>query len=162
MRLQALNAMVPDAADRAFLRCCGSTRWARAMTAARPFASAEAIVESADKIWDSLGAADWQEAFAAHPRIGEKGTGWSAEEQSLVRSGVGDVRARLSAANRDYEARFGYIFIVCATGRSAGELLTILEQRLRHDHDTELAIAGEEQRTITHLRIARLLDQDQT
>jgi len=152
------------------------------MAAARPFASVEAIVESADRIWWGLDAADWREAFAAHPRIGENsapsesesaksafehpearvaraGEAWSAEEQSSVRHAGTRVRARLAVATREYEARFGYIFIVCATGKSAEEMLAILESRLRNDLDHEMMIAAEEQRKISHLRIAKLLGE---
>src|SRR5215813_11345986 len=120
MRLTGLNELDDDAATRELLRCCGSTRWAQRMKAARPFRDAASVTEGADAIWWSLEPADWLEAFAAHPKIGEAATtAWSAEEQAGVAVAGGDVRRRLAAANRDYEARFGYIFIVCATGKSA-------------------------------------------
>jgi OHCU decarboxylase len=129
------------------------------MTAARPFASSERMAAAADVVWASLSAADWLEAFRSHPRIGEAGGGrWSSEEQAQVSSGTLAVRERLAAANREYERRFGYIFIVCADGKRADEILTMLEDRLANAPDAELFLAAEEQRRITRLRLARLLD----
>ena len=171
MRLAELNALTEGAAATELLRCCGSTRWARLMIAARPFADVEALVAAADATWTSLAPADWLEAFAAHPRIGENtgadgatgatgATGaadWAAQEQSSVADAVAAVRRRLAEANREYEARFGYIFIVCATGRSAEEILGLLDRRLGNDSAAELGAAAEEQRTITRLRLMKLL-----
>lgn len=171
MRLQDLNALDDDDATRELLRCCGSTRWAAAMSAARPFSSAAAIFVMADAIWARLETADWLEAFAAHPRIGESAgpgrgsdeggggraegeAGWSAQEQSGV---TDESRALFVARNRDYEARFGHIFIVCASGRSAAEMLDILERRMRNSPDDELREAAEQQRQITELRLHKLL-----
>ena len=161
MRLHDLNALADDEAARAFLRCCGSTRWAARMSAARPFRDAEAIAGSSDAIWRALDETDWLEAFAAHPRIGERtsgASGWSGEEQAGVAGAAEQTRRALDQANRDYEARFGYIFIVCATGKSADEMLALLGQRMRHDAWDELRIAAEEQRKITRLRLTRLLE----
>ena len=173
-RLDDLNMLRADEAAREFLRCCGSDRWAKEMAAARPFASIEAVVAAADNIWSALAPDDWLQAFAAHPRIGESGGAggsggsgepgtssssfWSRQEQAGMRDAGDAARARLAARNRDYEARFGYIFIVCATGRSAGEMLAALERRLAHDPDHELVVAAEEQRKIIHVRIAKLLE----
>jgi OHCU decarboxylase len=158
-RLGELNALPPDMAVPELMRCCGSTRWAREMAAQRPFANLEAIGAEADKIWHSLGLEDWLEAFAAHPRIGERSpTRWSAEEQSGVALAPAAARARLDAATRAYEARFGFIFIVCATGRSADEMLASVQERLTHSPEEEWRIAAEEQRKITHVRLAKLLD----
>lgn len=159
MRLADLNAFDEEAAARALLRCCGSPRWARRMAAARPFASAGALTRTADEIWQSLEPADWLEAFGAHPRIGERTTSaWASAEQSSSASATEEVREQLAAANRDYEARFGYIFIVCATGKTAAEMLDRLERRLPHDPQDEIRIAAEEQRKIAHLRLVKLLD----
>ena len=164
MRLDELNALDDDAATRELLRCCGSTQWAARMAAARPFADAAALMDRADAIWWSLQPDDWLEAFGAHPRIGGTGgarTGetreWSAQEQSGVAGAARAVAERLAIANRDYEARFGYIFIICATGRSAAEMLDALERRLANPPDRELRVAAEEQRTITRLRLEKLL-----
>src|SRR5690348_17136469 len=148
MLLADLNKLSDDEAVREFLRCCGSARWARAMAAARPFASRSTVDTAADTIFDTLGPADWLEAFAAHPRIGEssrpraRSTGeagragqagrtiaaenWSAQEQAGASGATDVVRERLAARQRDYEARFGYIFIICATGRGAAEMLVSL------------------------------------
>ncbi len=190
MRLADLNALGDQAAVDAFLRCCGSSRWARQMSAARPFADAAAMAEAADRIGSTLEAEDWLEAFAAHPKIGAGrageagragaaggagkagragrageagragGESWSEQEQaSVARAGDATLR-RLADANRDYEARFGYIFIVCATGKTADEMLALLKDRLRHDACDELAIAAQEQRKITRIRLAKLLEQE--
>jgi OHCU decarboxylase len=166
MRLAELNALDDAAAVREFLRCCGSSRWAREMAAARPFAGLEAMETRADAIWWALEPDDWREAFAAHPKIGAANPGaagerdWAAQEQSGVAVAAHGTLRRLAAANRDYEARFGYIFIVCATGRTAAEMLALLEARMRHDAGEELRIAAEEQRRITRLRLGKLLEQE--
>jgi 2-oxo-4-hydroxy-4-carboxy-5-ureidoimidazoline decarboxylase len=165
MRLDELNALDDDAAARELLRCCGSPRWARQMAAARPFRDAEMAADRADAIWWSLEPADWQDAFAAHPKIGAGRAGragradedWSAQEQSGVEGAAREATERLAVLNRDYETRFGYIFIVCATGRSAGEMIGALERRLGNAPDDELRVAAEEQRRITRLRLARVL-----
>ena len=165
MPLDQLNALSDDAAVAELLRCCGSTRWARMMASARPFATANDMFAVADRIWLSLGPDDWLDAFRAHPRIGESGGSgrsggsgvWSDQEQAGVRTASDTVRDRLAEGNRRYETRFGYIFIVCATGRSAEEMLAMLEQRLTNQPDDELRVAAEEQRKITRLRIARLV-----
>jgi OHCU decarboxylase len=193
MTLDDLNHLDAASAERELLRCCGSTRWAREMTAARPFDDANAMIRTSEQIWSSLDRADWLEAFAAHPRIGAENArsgsstfsalapgpharrelsltprggprgvaagaaDWSAEEQAGLANTSNDVRERLTARNRDYEARFGYIFIVCATGKSADEMLSMLERRLTNEECRELGMAAEEQRKITNLRIAKLL-----
>jgi len=168
--LDELNTASADDAFAAFMRCCGSSRWADGMTAARPFASVESMMVTGDVIWSALDRADWLEAFASHPRIGESHGGqggqsgltpgqWSAQEQAGVADADAAVKERLAGRNRDYEARFGYIFIVCATGKSASDMLDILERRLTHDPGQELPIAADEQRRITRLRLAKLSDR---
>lgn len=177
MRLADLNALSREDAAREILRCCGSERWAREMVARRPWPNLEALADEADKIWRGLEIADHLQAFAAHPRIGEParagGAGavgetggvasgdardrWSSQEQSRVSAAGDDVRARLAAANDDYHARFGFIFIVCATGKSAEEMLAIVEERLKHSREEELRIAAGEQRKITRLRLEKLV-----
>lgn len=154
MRLSELNALDRAAAVTEFLRCCGSTRWAEQMAAARPFADTESMARAADAAWAALAPGDYLEAFAAHPRIGERaGSVWSTQEQSGVTDAVRD---RFAQLNRAYEARFGYIFIVCATGRSGAEMLDELARRLENDASRELEIAREEQRRITRLRLDKL------
>ena len=133
------------------------------MTAARPFDSAAAMAAAADAVWWSLDRADWLEAFAAHPRIGSDRADtseWSAREQAGVASASAGLRERLAAANCEYERRFGYIFIVCAMGKGADEMLAMLEDRLTNDADAELRSAAEEQRKITRLRLLKLVDVD--
>lgn len=172
MRVADLNALDEDGAARALLRCCGSSRWARQMAAARPFAGAEAMSGAADAIWSALDRTDWLEAFVAHPRIGSGGpdtssgpggsggSDWSRQEQAGVAGAAAQSLRRLADANREYEARFGYIFIVCATGKGTDEMLALLEGRLRHDAGEELRVAAEEQRRITRLRLTKLLETE--
>lgn len=183
MTLDELNTLDHEQAIAALLQCCGSSRWAQLMASARPFANAAALADAGDRIWASLSAPDYLEAFAAHPKIGSGGSGfprgsgrsdrsrgpalselgvarvegWSDDEQAGVRAASADVQQRLADANLEYEARFGYIFIVCATGQTAAEMLALLEARLHHPPDEELAIAADEQRTITRLRLQKLL-----
>ena len=166
MQLADLNALDDGAAAAEFLRCCGSSRWAQRMAASRPFGDAEKMRAVADAIWSVLHREDWLEAFAAHPKIGDTGAGeaerageaaWAQAEQAGVAGAAEQTRRRLADANRAYEARFGYISIVCAAGKSAGEMLALLEGRLRHDAHEELPIAAEEQRKITQLRLTKLL-----
>ena len=167
MRLEDLNALGEEAAARTFLRCCGSSRWARQMAAARPFAGVEAMADTADAIWSALDRADWLEAFASHPRIGETRAhgvdrsgepDWSRQEQARVAGAAQQGLGRLIEANREYEARFEYIFIVCATGKSAAEILGLIEHRLSNDPAAELGVAAGEQSQITRLRLAKLVE----
>lgn len=169
--LDHLNGLPANAAEAALLACCGASRWAREMGARRPFRDEDELFAAADNIWRSLSEQDWLEAFAAHPQIGEKPCGtlagsksleplsgrWSAQEQSGVAQASEDVTARLAEGNRAYRDRFGYIFIVCATAKSAQEMLAILERRLQNDPAAELRVAAEEQRRIMRLRLEKLL-----
>jgi len=162
MTLEELNALDRESAERELLRCCGSSRWAASVAAARPFTTASSLADAADSVWRALAPTDWLEAFAAHPRIGERPESpLAAGEQSGVHDASEDERARLAEGNHQYEARFGHLFIVCATGKMAGEMLVLLEERLRNDPAEELAIAAEEQRKITRLRLAKLLQLSQ-
>ena len=164
MTVEELNALPPADAERALLDCCGSRAWARAVAAARPFTDEAALHASADRAWDALGRTDRLEAFAAHPRIGERAaTGggaharWSAQEQSGTSGAGEDVARALLEGNREYEARFGHVFLIRASGRSAEEMLAALRERLGNDPATELGIAAEQQREIMHLRLEKLL-----
>ena len=136
------------------------------MTSHRPFLGLEDLLAKADSLWGSLTEQDWLEAFRAHPKIGERkaaaaqseqARSWSKEEQSGIERAAKETRAALAAGNQEYEERFGFIFIVCATGRSSEEMLAILNSRLKNDSGTELAVAAEEQRKITRLRLEKLL-----
>ena len=169
--LKRLNALCATEAEAELLACCGASRWARGMVARRPFGSVAELRAAADETWRSLGREDWLEAFSRHPEIGEKAgekqikseagqrisSRWWAEEQSGTQRTAAEVTARLTEANRAYRQRFGYIFIVCATGKTAEEMLAILERRLQNDASAELTIAAEEQRRITRLRLEKLL-----
>jgi 2-oxo-4-hydroxy-4-carboxy-5-ureidoimidazoline decarboxylase len=165
MNVESLNSLPPDAARAALLRCCGSRRWADAMTDRRPFASDDHAFRAASDIWASLDRADWFEAFAAHPRIGDLDSlrrkfpstaEWAGGEQTGVAVASEDVLRELADGNREYEAKFGYIFIVCATGKSAAEMLALLRQRLGNDPENELRIAAAEQAKITRPRLEKL------
>lgn len=152
-----LNDLSPDAAERELRRCCGSERWVREMAARRPIASDTALLEAADSIWWDLEPADWREAFAAHPRIGERdGGAWSAEEQAGMNEASRRLEAEIREGNRAYEAKFGHVFLICATGLSAAEMAEALERRLDNDPVAELRIAAAEQAKITKLRLRKL------
>src|ERR1041385_4779111 len=168
MTLAQLNASTAQEAEAEFLKCCGSRARADAMTAARPFANVEELFARADEVSASFSDDDWLEAFRAHPRIGEKKAvtaqtqqeqRWSSQEQSAMQAASTDIVAQLASGNRVYESKFGFIFIVCATGKSPEEMLTILNDRLRNDAQAELSVAAREQQKITRLRLEKLLNQ---
>jgi 2-oxo-4-hydroxy-4-carboxy-5-ureidoimidazoline decarboxylase len=159
-----LNALPETEARAALASCCGAARWVAAMAARRPFPSTAALQAEAEAVWASLGREDVLEAFAHHPRIGGDAAAkagphaqaWSQQEQARVVGADAATRAALAAANQRYFERFGYIFIVCATGKSAGEMLGLLEARLPNDPARELAVAATEQAKITRLRLEKL------
>ena len=161
---------LPAAQAAALLRpCCGAARWVAGMVARRPFGTLDALLAESDDTWWSLGPDDWLEAFAHHPRIGERegalpqdarGAAWSAGEQAGADAAADAVRDALAAANRDYERRFGHIYIVCATGKSAEELLALARARMTNDAETELRVAAEEQRQITQRRLVKLFAEE--
>jgi 2-oxo-4-hydroxy-4-carboxy-5-ureidoimidazoline decarboxylase len=155
--LAAINAMAEEEAGAAMLACCGSKRWARRMAERRPFSSEADLFADAGRIWGELSERDWLEAFAAHPKIGERASGQAAAEQAGARGASPETLAALARANREYEERFGYIFIVCASGRSAEEMLDLCRQRLHNAPAEELKVAAEEQRRITRLRLEKWL-----
>jgi 2-oxo-4-hydroxy-4-carboxy-5-ureidoimidazoline decarboxylase len=165
--LSRLNDHPAPEARGELLRCCGSSRWAEAMIARRPFPSVAALLEAADAVWWGLEPADWREAFAHHPKIGDKEAlrarfastrEWASGEQAGVGAASEEVLTALAEGNSAYESRFGYIFIVCATGKTAPEMLALLRERLPHDPQDELRIAAGEQAKITGLRLERLLE----
>ena len=165
--LRRLNALAPGAATAELLKCCGSSRWAQRMSAERPFQDASSLFETAERVWQTLEPSDWLEAFRSHPKIGEtkaeravsdEAQQWSEHEQSGVREASAQTLSALAEANRAYEQKFGYIFIVCATGKTSDEMLALLEARLPNDADAELRNAAAEQARITHLRLQKLLD----
>jgi allantoicase len=161
-----LNQLPEQEARKVFLDCCGSARWANEMLAQRPFGSAEDLLEAADRICAALAPEDWLEAFGHHPPIGgdkaakkQSGTArrWSKGEQSRAQQASQETRAQLAAANRAYHAKFGTVFLICATGKTAEEILESARARLSNDSDTERRITAEEQRKITRLRLEKFL-----
>ncbi len=152
-----VNRLPKRACRDALRRCCGSARWVNDMLARRPFANDAAVHSAAEEVWWALAPADWLEAFAQHPRIGDRhASGWPRTEQAGVAQAEGDTLHLLADGNRQYERRFGHVFLVCATGLSAGEMLDALRRRLRRDPEAELRTAAEEQAKITRLRLDRL------
>jgi allantoicase len=157
-----LDALPPRQAEEELLACCGARAWAAELARTRPFAAAgrgEELFAAADRVWWALDRDGWLEAFAAHPRIGERGSGgrWSAAEQARAAQADPATLRALADGNRDYEARFGHVYLVSASGRGAGELLADLRARLGNDPATELRVAAAEQAKITRLRLERLL-----
>ena len=163
--LSAWNVAAPQDALDAMLACCGARRWAEAMVALRPIAGIAELSAAADRIWSTMEEPDWLQAFACHPRIGERkaahashqSLAWSQQEQSSTSNAAGCVLAELAAGNALYEQRFGFTYIVCATGKSAEEMLAILNRRLANDQVTELRAAAEQQRQITQIRLGKWL-----
>lgn len=162
-----LNRLTVDEARAALLACCGSTRWAAEVAALRPFWDVGQLLNLAGRIWRELDKDDWLEAFRAHPKIGESkavaDTGaeaqrWAEGEQSRARDASEETLAALVEANREYEERFGFIFIVCATGKTAEEMLALLRERLPNDTEAELRVAAGEQWRITELRLKKFLN----
>lgn len=166
MTLDELNALPEDPRKTALATCCGATAWVNQVAEQFPVDGLDQLLTHADQIWWACSEADWREAFAHHPKIGNLDSlrekyaatrNWASGEQAGVASASTDVLRRLAEGNQRYEEKFGYIFIVCATGKSANEMLTILEDRLPNDPQTEMRIAAEEQRKITHIRLHKLL-----
>ncbi len=166
MTLDELNTLPVGEVESVLTRCCGCARWAATMAERRPFRNQDELFSTADLVWQQLTSQDWKEAFSHHPKIGDvKGLrekfvttrAWAQGEQSGASNASEIVLQELADGNRKYEEKFGYIFIVCATGKSAGEMLTLLTQRLKNLPDNELHIAAGEQSKITRLRLAKLL-----
>jgi 2-oxo-4-hydroxy-4-carboxy-5-ureidoimidazoline decarboxylase len=163
--LEAWNRLGQSYATETILPCNGSVAWAIGMVNARPFETLENLFAASDRVWSGLTPSDWQQAFDSHPRIGEhkakaateQSLKWSAGEQSAAAIDVA-TEEKLAAANKQYEREFGRIFIVCASGKTAAEMLAILTARLANDAATELHEAAEQQRQITQLRLRKWLD----
>ncbi len=165
--VKRLDALPPLAARKEILACAASSRFADALLAARPFGSFERLRTEAARVWKTTGPDDWREAMAAHPRIGEREArveraaterAWSSSEQAGMRATSDETRAKMIEANRKYEERFGFVYIVCASGKSGDELHAILERRLQNDETTELATAGAELFAICDLRLEKLCE----
>jgi 2-oxo-4-hydroxy-4-carboxy-5-ureidoimidazoline decarboxylase len=159
MTLNEFNLAAPQAVQQILFECCGSANWVDAMAASKPFRTSDELYETAEKLWWSLNSSDWLEAFAKHPKIGErKGlSAWSSDEQRGMDGAANFVATRLVRKNVEYLEKFGWIFLICATGKSANEMLNELEQRLLCDRDSELRTAAAEQAKITRLRLAKAL-----
>ena len=166
--LERLNSLPSNEAESELRKCCGSKTWARQVSEARPFLSLDQLIEGSDRIWKALEPQDWLEAFRSHPKIGEQkaaqGTAaearaWSAQEQAGTRAAAPETMQALAAGNREYEHKFGFIFIVCATGKSSEEMLASLRRRIENDREMELRVAAEEQRKITQLRLEKLFER---
>jgi 2-oxo-4-hydroxy-4-carboxy-5-ureidoimidazoline decarboxylase len=165
--LASWNASSAASALAAMIACCGARRWADAMVELRPIASSAELTEAANRIWSTMEESDWLEAFACHPRIGERQTAqasaqsvaWSQQEQSSANCSAEPVLAKLAAGNTLYEQRFGFRYIVCATGRSAEEMLSILNCRLVGSRATELRESAEQQRQIMQIRLGKWLTE---
>ncbi len=166
MTLEQLNSCTAEQATHTFMQCCTSSTWVKAMVQARPFVDNIAIAKFADLAWQDLEKADYLEAFEGHPKIGDVSSlrakyantkELAGNEQGLVKHANDDVLKALAQGNADYQAKFGFIFIVCATGKSAKEMSDLLQTRLPNNKTQELLNAAEEQRKIFQLRITKVL-----
>jgi allantoicase len=164
--LQLLNAMDEHEARATLKDCCAAPEWVARMAAARPFRTPDAAFSASDAASDALSREEWLEALRHHPRIGEQraeagqsatAAAWSAGEQAGVGRASPLDRSAMADLNRAYEARFGYVFIVCATGRTVEDIAALLQQRLSNDPEAEIRIAAAEHRRITQLRLEKLL-----
>ncbi|SEL27959.1 2-oxo-4-hydroxy-4-carboxy-5-ureidoimidazoline decarboxylase [Colwellia chukchiensis] len=165
MNVAHLNQLTEQQATERLLQCCSSSAWVSALVQARPFLDKNDLVAKADLAWQNLTEADYLAAFAGHPQIGDLATlrakyantqALASDEQSAVRAASEQVIASLAQANAQYLEKFGFIFIVCATGKTAEQMLALLQQRLVNDKATELRNAAAEQRKIFHLRLEKL------
>ena len=165
MTLAEFNQLPHKQAFDALFACCGSTSWAEKMALNTPFNSIEELKECADNLWAETSENDWLEAFTHHPKIGDIGSlekkfaataNWASSEQAAVNLANREVLEKLAAGNEAFWQKFGFIFIVCATGKSAGEMLDLLNERLPNERASELRIAAGEQHKITLIRIEKL------
>lgn len=163
--IERLNGLPEAEARAAFLRCCGASQWAARMATRRPFTDEQALFAAAAEEWAAMTEAEYLEAFSHHPRIGERASApahavtasWSGKEQSGMRSASDAVRAEFARLNDEYEARLGFVFLICATGKSAEEMLGHLRIRLGNERAVEIENAAAEQALITRLRLGTLL-----
>jgi allantoicase len=167
--LDGFNAMKEGDAAHLLAACCGSSKWVAGMLVRRPFEDLEDLLMASDEAAEALEPQDWLEAFRHHPRIGEgsaqtpvssTANAWSQSEQAAASESSSDIQSRIAEGNREYEKRFGFIFIIRAAGRTADEVLASLEERLGNAADVELAIAAREQLQITNLRLMKLIQSD--
>jgi 2-oxo-4-hydroxy-4-carboxy-5-ureidoimidazoline decarboxylase len=166
MSLAQLNSLDKEQAQQAFLQCCTAMAWVNNMVASRPYANEEALRGTANIHWQGLSEQDYLQAFEGHPQIGDVNTlraryanikALAGDEQGAVSEASDAVLEALSQANQAYLDKFGFIFIVCATGKSAAQMLALLQARLPNDRHSELSNAAQEQQKIFHLRLEKLL-----
>ena len=164
--LKEWNEATEEAALDAMLACCGARRWAAAMVALRPIHDVVALSTDADRVWATMSEADWLEAFSCHPRIGERkarasaqSVAWSRQEQAGAENAEAATLEAMVEANARYEERFGFTYIVCATGKSVEEMLDLLQRRLQNEREQELREAAEQQRLILQIRLGKWLMQ---
>lgn len=166
MTLSELNKLPSTTRAEALATCCGAAAWVAALNEQFPFTSVAALYEAAERTWYNLSEADWREAFTHHPKIGDvtalkekfaRTATWAAGEQGAVRQASQATLEALAHGNDAYERKFGYIFIVCATGKSAGQMLALLQARLPNTPSQEIHVAMTEQAKITRLRLEKLL-----
>ncbi len=166
MTIEALNALTPSEANEQFKLCCGASNWVEKMNQNRPFQDKNEVYQQAESIWFSLSSEDWLEAFTHHPKIGDIDSlrkkfhntkSISKNEQSGVNDAEKSTLNDLAKSNQLYEDKFGFIFIVCATGKSADQMLALIKMRLNKNAETEMQNAAKEQNKITQLRLEKLL-----
>ena len=166
MTIKDFNNLTPENVFEELFKCCGSSSWAKNLSLLLPFSNLQDALEKSDRVWANCTASDGHEAFTHHPKIGdikslEKKFAstkiWAGGEQAGVNNAAQETLLELAAGNEAYEKKFNYIFIVCATGKSAEEMLNLLNQRIGNDAEKELKIAMNEQNKITHLRLEKLL-----
>lgn len=167
MKLSEINTTEKESLRTEFLKCCASEKWAAQLVAHRPFKNMADLFSKSKNIWfEKCGREDWLQAFSAHPKIGDIDSlakkysstkNWSSDEQSGVDAASMETLKELADKNKIYEEKNGYIFIVCATGKSAKEMLDILTERLKNNPEDEIDIAMQEQHKITEIRLKKLM-----
>ncbi|PCH65569.1 MAG: OHCU decarboxylase [Bacteroidetes bacterium] len=166
MTIQEINELNKESVKAELLKCCGSTTWVTRMAEKHPFTSENELFNIAEQTWHECSNEDWLEAFSHHPKLGDLGSlkkkfantsEWAGEEQSGANSATPEIIEELAVANKAYEEKFGFIYILCATGKTAKTMLSILRVRLNNDRETELKMAMVEQNKITVLRLEKLL-----
>lgn len=168
LSIEQFNQLTLKEAIDVLTQCCGSTRWATEMESSRPFKNKTEMFVKATQVWNQLSESEWKEAFAHHPKIGDVESlkkkfastrAWAEQEQKGSAEASVSVLQALALGNQTYENRFGYIFIVCATGKTAEEMLSILELRLSNEPEMEIKVAAEEQAKITQIRLEKLIHE---
>lgn len=168
LTLSQFNSLSQTEAVETLTHCCGSSRWVTKMESLRPFENIKSLLKLSLKVWNELSESDWQEAFSHHPKIGDLESlkkkfsttrEWAEQEQKGSAEASMAVLRALALGNQTYENRFGYIFIVCATGKKAEEMLAILESRLNNSSEIEIKIAAGEQAKITQIRLEKLIHE---